>query len=127
MMATHYPATGGEITKISTTTNVAVAKAREAFGQRLWSKQIPAEWKDTLIRLCTLMTKNRRELAFMESLYSGEPFRDCELIDIPEAACTIIWHARANYRNYDQTAPLGDGTLSVIVCEPIGVASMVLP
>ena len=131
MMATHNPATGEEIAKISTANNVdvdvAVAKAREAFDQGHWSKQHPAERKDALIRLCRLMKRNRRELAIMESLDSGKPIRDCELIDIPEAAYTMKWHAGANDRRYDQTAPVGDRALSVIVREPIGVAGMVLP
>ena len=63
MMATHNPATREEISRISTATNVdidvdvAIAKAREAFDQRHWSKQHPAERKDALIRLCKLMTE----------------------------------------------------------------------
>ena len=131
MMATHNPATGEEIAKISTANNVdvdvAVAKAREAFDQGHWSKQHPAERKDVLIRLCKLMKRNGRELAVMESLDSGKPIRDCELIDIPEAIHTIKWHAEATDKLYDQTAPVGDGALSVIVREPIGVVSVVLP
>ena len=131
MMATHNPATGEEIAKISTANNydldVAVAKAREAFDQGHWSKQHPAERKNALIRLCKLMKRNRRELAVMESLDSGKPIRDCELIDIPEAIHTIKWHAEATDKLYDQTAPVGDGALSMIIREPIGVVSVVLP
>ena len=112
MMATHNPATGEEIAKISSANNVdvdvAVAKAREAFDQGHWSKQHPAERKDVLIRLCKLMKRNGRELAVMESLDSGKPIRDCELIDIPEAIHTIKWHAEATDKLYDQTAPIGD-------------------
>ena len=89
MMATHNPAKGEEITKISTATNVemdvAVAKAREAFDQGPWSKQHPVERKGALIRLCKRMTRNRLGLAVMESLDSGKPIRDCDLIDNPEA------------------------------------------
>ena len=61
--------------------------------------------KDVLIRLCKLMTRNRRELAVMESLESGKPILDCETIDIPEAIHTIKWHAEAIDKIYDQTAP----------------------
>ena len=83
--------------------------------------------KDVLIRLCKLMTRNRRELAVMESIESGKPILDCETIDIPEAIHTIKWHAEAIDKIYDQTAPTGDDALSIIVREPIGVVAAVLP
>ena len=88
MMATTNPATGAEIAQISTATardvDRAVIKAREAFDQGHWSKLDPEIRKDILIRLCKLLTRNRRELAVMESVESGKPIRDCELIDVPE-------------------------------------------
>ena len=79
------------------------------------------------MRLRKLMTRNRRELAVIESLNSGKRIRDYEFIDIPEALHAIKWHVEATDKLYDQTAPVGDGTLSVIVFEPIGVVGMVLP
>jgi hypothetical protein len=74
----------------------AVKKAREAFDQGRWSKLHPAERKDVLIRLCKLITRNRRELAVMESLDSGKPIYDCETIDIPETIHCLKWHAEAD-------------------------------
>ena len=50
----------------------------------------------------------------MESLDSGKPIRDCELIDIPEVVHTIKWHAEAIDKLYDQSAPVGDDALSLI-------------
>ncbi|NNK77479.1 MAG: aldehyde dehydrogenase [Litoreibacter sp.] len=125
------PATGEEICKITTCNSddvdLAVEKAREAFEQGQWAKQHPSERKDILIRLCKLITRNRRELAVMESLDSGKPIRDCELIDIPEAIHCIKWHAEAVDKIYDQTGPSGDDAISMIVREPIGVVAAVLP
>lgn len=73
------------------------------------------------------MTRNRRELAVMESLDSGKTIRDCELIDISEAIHTIKWHAEAADKIYDQTAPHGDEALAMILHEPVGVVGAVLP
>ena len=93
MMPTLNPATGEEITKISTAdasdVDLAVSKAREAFDQGHWARLHPSERKDVLIRLCKLITRRRRELAVMESLDSGKPVKDCEEIDIPETIHTI--------------------------------------
>jgi len=131
MMPALNPATGDVICEVSTCNgddvDVAVSKARDAFDQGRWAKLHPSARKDALIRLCKLMTRNRRELAVMESLDSGKPIRDCELIDIPEAIHTIKWHAEAVDKIYDQTGPTGDDAISMIVREPIGVVAAVLP
>lgn len=125
------PATGAVLAEISgcdaTDVDFAVQKAREAFEQGHWSKKHPSERKDVLIRLCKLITRNRRELAVMESLESGKPILDCETIDVPETIHCIKWHAEAVDKIYDQTGPTGDDAISMIVREPIGVVGAVLP
>ena len=130
-LKTVNPATGKTICEIAACNakdvDFAVKKAREAFEQGHWSKLHPSERKDILIRLCKLITRNRRELAVMESLDSGKPIRDCELIDIPETIHTIKWHAEAADKIYDQTAPAGDDAVAMIVREPVGVVAAVLP
>ena len=131
IMVTLNPATGKPITKINTADavdiNLAVAKAREAFDQGSWSKVHPSERKNILIQLCKVMTRNHRELAVMESLESGKPIRDCELINIPAAIYAIKWRAEATDKLYNQTAPAGKDALSVIIREPIGVVAAILP
>ncbi len=107
--------------------DTAVVHARRAFEQRSWAGLHPSERKDVLIRLCKLITRNRRELAVMECLDSGKPIRDCEGIDIPETISTIKWHAEAIDKIYDQTAPVGDDAMAMIVREPVGVVAAVLP
>ncbi len=130
-MPTLNPATGDRLTSIRTASvedvDLAVQKAREAFDQGGWARAHPSERKDVLIRLCKLMTRNRRDLAVMESLESGKPIRDCETIDLPEAIHTIKWHAEAVDKLYDQTGPAGDDAISMIVREPVGVVAAILP
>ena len=131
VLPTINPATGEEITRISacdgSDVDLAVAKAREAFDQGRWAHMHPGDRKDVLIRLCKLITRNRRELAVMESLEAGKPIRDCELIDIPEAIHTIKWHGEMADKLYGQTAPLQDGAMAMIDREPIGVVAAILP
>jgi gamma-glutamyl-gamma-aminobutyraldehyde dehydrogenase len=130
-LMTLNPATGEEICKIAACgaddVNTAVAKAREAFDGGAWRTTHPTVRKDILIRLAKLMTRNKRELAVMESLESGKPIADCENVDIPEAIATIKWHAEAIDKIYDQTSPTGDDAISMIVREPIGVVAAILP
>ena len=107
--------------------NLAVQKAREAFDDGRWSRLHPAERKQVLIRLGKLMQRNRHELAVMESIDSGKPIRDVATIDLPETINCLIWHAEAIDKIYDQTAPVGDDAIAMVVREPVGVVGCVLP
>ncbi len=130
-LITINPATGKRLCEIaacnSDDVDFAVSKARQAFDQAGWAKSHPSHRKNVLVRLCKSITRNRRELAVMESLDSGKPIRDCEMIDIPEVVHTIKWHAEAIDKIYDQSAPVGDDAMAVIVREPVGVVAAVLP
>ena len=130
-LKTINPATGKLICEISacngSDVDFAVGKARQALDQGHWANLHPSERKDVLIRLCKLITRNRRELAVMESLDSGKPIRDCELIDVPETIHTLKWHAELIDKIYDQTAPSGEDAIALIVREAIGVVGIVLP
>lgn len=105
----------------------AVEKAREAFDDGRWSKLHPGERKDVLIRLCKLLTRNRRELAVMESLDSGKTIFDCETVDVPETIHCIKWHAELIDKIYDQVSPASDDHIAMVVREPVGVVGLVLP
>jgi len=130
-LKTKNPATGELIATIASCNekdvDLAVKKASEAFNIGVWSRKTPQDRKETLIRLCKLIARNRKELAVIESLESGKPIIDCEQIDIPETINTIKWHAELIDKIYDQTGPLNDNALSLIVREPIGVVAAILP
>jgi len=130
-LKTLNPATGKEITTIAACNakdvDLAAQKARQSFDQGHWAKLHPSARKETLIKLAKLMTRNRRELAVMESIEAGKPIRDCELIDVPEAIHCIKWHAELIDKIYDQTSPTGDDAISIITRAPIGVVAAILP
>ncbi|MFT5399173.1 MAG: gamma-glutamyl-gamma-aminobutyraldehyde dehydrogenase, partial [Gammaproteobacteria bacterium] len=125
------PATGKTLANIaacgSKDVDFAVAKARDAFEDGRWSRMHPAERKEILIRLTRLIKRNQHELAVMECLDSGKPIMDCETIDIPETINCLIWHAEAVDKIYDQSAPVGDEAMAIVVREPVGVVGCVLP
>ncbi|MCB1480701.1 MAG: aldehyde dehydrogenase [Rhodobiaceae bacterium] len=125
------PATGRKLTDIAACgaedVDFAVEKAREAFEDGRWSKLHPCERKDVLIRLCKLMTRDRRELAVMESIDSGKTIFDCETVDVPETIHCLKWHAELIDKIYDQVSPASDNHIAMIVREPVGVVGLVLP
>ena len=130
-LKTKNPATGKLIATIASCNkkdvDLAVKKANEAFNKGVWAKKTPQDRKEILIKLCKLITRNRKELAVIESLESGKPIIDCEQIDIPETINTIKWHAELIDKIYDQAGPVNDNALSLIVREPIGVVAAILP
>ena len=129
--STLNPATGDTLTEVASCgaddVDVAVAKAREAFDDGRWSRLHPSDRKDVLIRLVKLMTRNRRELAVMESLDSGKTIFDCETVDLPETLACLKWHAEAIDKIYDQVSPASDDHVAMIMREPVGVVGLVLP
>lgn len=125
------PATGAHLADVAACTkedvDFAVEKAREAFDDGRWSQLHPSERKKVLLKLSKLVLRNRHELAVMESLDSGKPIVDCENLDIEEFVHIMNWHAELGDKIYDQTAPVGNDAVSMIVREPIGVVGAVLP
>ncbi|MEO9273735.1 aldehyde dehydrogenase [Marinomonas sp. 5E14-1] len=129
--ATVNPATGDHLADISACAkedvDFAVEKARESFDDGRWSQLHPNERKKVLLKLSKLVLRNRHELAVMESLDSGKPIADCENLDIEEFIHIMNWHAELADKIYDQTAPVGNDAMSMIVREPVGVVGAVLP
>lgn len=125
------PATGDVLAKIASCdgadVDLAVEKARDAFEDGRWSRLHPSERKEVLIKLAKLIKRNARELAVIESLDSGKTIFDCETVDVPEAINCLIWHAELIDKIYDQTAPMSDDHMAMIVREPVGVVGLVLP
>ncbi|CAN7414202.1 aldehyde dehydrogenase [Pseudomonas umsongensis] len=105
----------------------AVAKAKAAFEDGRWHKLSPGERKKVLLRFADLLEQNAHELAVLESLDSGKPVRECQLTDVPETIHTLRWHAELIDKIYDNTAPVGNGALTLVVREAIGVVGLVLP
>ena len=128
---TRNPSTGEVLAQIvscgAAEVDLAVAKAREAFEDGRWSRQHPSARKKTLIQLCKLIRRHRRELAVLESLESGKPIYDIETVDLPETLHCLEWHAESADKIYDQVAPAGDDAVALVVREPIGVVGCVLP
>lgn len=117
----HLPACAAE------DVDAAVASARCAFEDGLWSKLHPAERKAVLLRLAGLIEENLVELSVMESLDSGKTIFDCQTVDVPETVKCLRWHAELIDKIYDQVSPASNDHIALIVREPAGVVGLVLP
>lgn len=128
---TSNPATGAVLARVASCgpedVDFAVAKARDAFEDGRWSRLHPTARKEILLRFTRLLKRNARELAVLESLDSGKTIYDCENVDVPETIHCLAWHAELIDKIYDQVSPASDNHIAMVVREPVGVVSLVLP
>ena len=107
--------------------NRAVAAARKAFDDGVWSGLAPAKRKRTLQKFADLISTNRGELALLETLDMGKPIRYSQSVDIGGAANCIAWYAEAIDKLYDQVAPTDPSAVALLTREPVGVVAAVVP
>src|ERR1700720_4518885 len=83
--ATSNPATGEVICQVAegdkADVDLAVKAARKAFEEGPWPKLSAAERGRLLHRLADLVEQNKEELAALESLDNGKPYRDALAAD----------------------------------------------
>src|SRR5208283_1861484 len=63
--------------------DLAVQAARKAFEEGPWPKMNASERGRLLHRLADLIEKHQEELAALETLDNGKPYRDALNIDLP--------------------------------------------
>ncbi|NUT85131.1 aldehyde dehydrogenase [Pseudomonas corrugata] len=128
---TTNPATGEKLAEVAACdthdVDVAVAAAKQAFEDGRWHKLSPGARKQVLLRFAQLLEDNAHELAVLESLDSGKPVSECQNVDVPDTIHTLRWHAELIDKVYDSTAPTGQGAVTLVVREAIGVVGLVLP
>ena len=105
----------------------AVAAARRAFDEGLWSRAAPAERKKVLFRFAELIQKHAEELALLETLDMGKPIEYSLSVDVPAAVRCITWYAEALDKVYDEIAPTARDALAMITREPVGVVGAIVP
>jgi len=105
----------------------AVAAARAAFEQGVWSRTRPAHRKKVLGAFAQSILAHREELALLETLDMGKPISDSLKVDIPAAARAIQWYAEAVDKIYDEVAPTGPEALALVTREPVGVVGAIVP
>lgn len=125
------PATGAPLADVAACDRAdvdrAVKAARRVFKAGTWSRCDPAERKETLLRFAALLRQHGEELALLESLDSGKTIRDCRNEVAHEVPHFFQWYAETIDKSFGRVAPTGQGTVSMIVQEPIGVAGLIVP
>src|SRR5438552_4495500 len=104
------PATGETICQVAegdkADVDQAVKAARKAFEQGPWPKMNASDRGRTLNRLADLIEANHEELAALESLDNGKPYRDSLNADLPLTIKCYRYYAGWADKNHGKTIPV---------------------
>ncbi|MFP5020788.1 aldehyde dehydrogenase [Pseudonocardia phyllosphaerae] len=130
-LETYNPATGEVLAHVAAAgvedVDVAVAAARRAFDEGVWSGLAPAERKAVMLRFADLVEQNLEQIAYLDSVNAGKPIVDCETLDLPDVVGTLRWYAESLDKVFGKVSPTGADAVGLITRQPRGVVAAVLP
>jgi aldehyde dehydrogenase (NAD+) len=125
------PATGETICQVAegdkADIDLAVKAARNAFEDGPWPKMTAAERGRLLHRLADLIEKHQEELAALESLDNGKPYRDSLAADLPLTIKCYRYYAGWADKVHGKTIPIEGPYFCYTRHEPVGVVGQIIP
>jgi aldehyde dehydrogenase (NAD+) len=125
------PATGEEICQVAEAdaadVDLAVRAARNAFERGSWRRMPAAERGRLLNRLADLIEKNAEELARLESLDNGKPYKVALTADLPLTVACYRYYAGWADKVQGRTIPISGNYFCYTRLEPVGVVGQVIP
>ncbi len=107
--------------------DLAVKAARKAFENGPWPKMNAAERGRLLNKLADLIEKNQEELAALESLDNGKPYRDSLAADLPLTIKCYRYYAGWADKIHGKTIPIDGHYFCYTRHEPVGVVGQIIP
>jgi aldehyde dehydrogenase (NAD+) len=125
------PATGEEICQVaeadSADVDRAVRAARAAFERGPWRKMAAAERGRLLNKLADLIEKNAEDLARLESLDNGKPYKVALTADLPLTVACYRYYAGWADKVQGRTIPISGNYFCYTRLEPVGVVGQIIP
>jgi aldehyde dehydrogenase (NAD+) len=125
------PATGETICQVAegdkADVDLAVKAARKAFEEGPWSRMNASERGRLLNQLADLIEQNQEELAALETLNNGKPYRDSLTIDLPMTVKCYRYYAGWADKVHGKTIPVEGNYFCYTRHEPVGVVGQIIP
>lgn len=129
--ATTDPATGETICQVAegdkADVDLAVKAARKAFEEGPWTKMAASERGQLLHRLADIIEKHKEELAALESLDNGKPYKDALAADLPLTIKCYRYYAGWADKVHGKTIPVEGNFFCYTRHEPVGVVGQIIP
>jgi len=125
------PSTGDEIAQVAEAdaadVDKAVRAARAAFEGGAWRKMSAAERGRILNRLADLIEQHADELALLESLDNGKPYKVARAADLPLVIACYRYYAGWADKLQGKTIPIAGDYFCYTRHEPVGVVGQIIP
>jgi aldehyde dehydrogenase (NAD+) len=125
------PATGQTICQVAegdkADVDLAVKAARQAFESGPWSRMNASDRGRLLNKLADLIESNKEELAALESLDNGKPYRDSLAADLALTIKCYRYYAGWADKIHGKTIPVDGNYFCYTRHEPIGVVGQIIP
>ena len=105
----------------------AVSAARNAFETGPWPKMTASQRGRLMYRLADLIHENREELAALETLDNGKPYKDSLNADVPLTVACYRYYAGWADKNHGRTIPINGPYFCYTRHEPVGVCGQIIP
>jgi aldehyde dehydrogenase (NAD+) len=107
--------------------DLAVKAARKAFEDGPWPRMNASERGRLLYKLADLIEKNKEELAALESLDNGKPYRDALAADLALTVKCYRYYAGWADKIHGKTIPVEGPFFCYTKHEPTGVVGQIIP
>ena len=125
------PSTGEEICSVAEAdkadVDLAVKAARTAFEKGPWRRMAAAERGKLLNKLADLIEKNADDLARLEALDNGKPYKVAKAADLSLTVACYRYFAGWADKIQGKTIPIPGNYLCYTRLEPVGVVGQIIP
>lgn len=125
------PATGETVCQVAEAdeadVNKAVGAARAAFEGGPWRRMSASERGQLMYRLADLIEKNADELARLEALDNGKPYKVAKAADLPLTIACYRYYAGWADKIQGKTIPVNGDYFCYTRHEPVGVVGQIIP
>jgi aldehyde dehydrogenase (NAD+) len=125
------PATGEVLTRVAEAgeedVDRAVRAAREAFERSVWTTMSARERAKILYRMAELIDQRLDELARLETMDNGKPFKEARMFDIRDSAECFRYYAGWADKIEGEVIPVSGSYLNYTRREPVGVCGQIIP
>ncbi|MEH7000768.1 aldehyde dehydrogenase family protein [Priestia megaterium] len=104
----------------------AIEAAREAFDCGIWSETSASERAAILFKIADKLEEAKEELAALETIDNGKPYREAEA-DVEDAAACFRYYAGLITKPDGQTYSVPAPMQAMVIKEPMGVCGLIVP
>lgn len=104
----------------------AIKSAKDAFYINGWRESYARERADLLLKVANKLEEEKETIAKIETLNNGKVYED-SIVDVEDAIHQFKYYAGIAMQPHGQTYDVPDEIQAMVIREPIGVVSIIVP